>query len=134
MYTGGAGGERDSFNQGADCHLYGPPAAGGLPSLCLWDGRAILCGSVGCAGHLLFGHCREVYALEERVRYVSLFLFPRLHYDDICGNDSEHDELRRFTRMDTTVKKDRKIIFVIALILGLVALYIVDMVILAWRL
>ncbi len=42
--------------------------------------------------------------------------------------------LRRFTNMDTTVKKDKKIIFVIALILGLVALYIVDMVILAWRL
>ncbi len=36
--------------------------------------------------------------------------------------------------MDTAVKKDRKIIFVVALILGLVALYIVDMVILAWRL
>ncbi len=36
--------------------------------------------------------------------------------------------------MDTGIKKDRKITFVIALILGLVALYIVDMVILAWRL
>ena len=37
-------------------------------------------------------------------------------------------------KMDTVVKKDKKIIFAILLILGLVTLYIVDMVILAWRL
>src|SRR3972149_11055083 len=134
MYPGGAGGERDSFNQGADCHLYGPPAAGGHPSLCLWDGRAILCCGVGRAGHLLFGHCREVYAIEERGRYVSLLLFSRIYYNDICGDDFKHDKLRRFIRMDTAVKKDKKIIFVISLILGLVALYIIDMVVLAWGL
>lgn len=31
-------------------------------------------------------------------------------------------------------KKDKKLLFVIVLILGLIALYIVDMTILAWRL
>ena len=36
--------------------------------------------------------------------------------------------------MDTAVKKDRKIIFAISLIMGLIGMFIVDIVILAWRL
>lgn len=36
--------------------------------------------------------------------------------------------------MDTAVRRDKKIIFAIVLILGLVALFIIDMTILAWRL
>jgi len=36
--------------------------------------------------------------------------------------------------MDTAVKKNRKIIFAISLIMGLIGMFIVDIVILAWRL